>query len=107
MQRWKDFLSLSIDERNQAVDLSSEIRRELKHHFTLRELELGSSWEDVDLKTLLNIRQDRLFEVMSKKQIRCRRVLGNLRELYAIIADETFSSVDSQMDDWIDYRHAQ
>ncbi|MBI4257430.1 MAG: hypothetical protein HY619_00600 [Thaumarchaeota archaeon] len=109
IQRWRDFLSLSVEERNQAIELSSEIRRELRQHFTLKELDLGaSSWEDVDLKTLLNLRQERLFEAMAKKHVSPRQVLGNMRDLHAIIATEASRpSMNSRMEDWMEYRYLQ
>ena len=99
----RDFLSLSVEERNLAVDLSSTIKREMMHHVTLKALSIGSSWDNLDVRALLNIPQESLSKILVNRRVISRnRILKDLNQLYVLMGSSmSIPEVEPNLDHWI------
>lgn len=104
-QRWKDFLTMSVGERNLVVNLSSSLRKELKQHFTLGELGFRGSWDNIDLKALLTLHEERVLKILSQKRIKSRsNLLRDLKRLYSIMGSDTsLPEGESTLDAWLEH----
>ncbi|MGQ9718997.1 MAG: hypothetical protein ACUVWK_04050 [Nitrososphaerales archaeon] len=101
---WKGFLSMSVKERNLAVGLSSNIKEELKHHFTLKELGLRDSWDNIDIKALLSLPIDHLAKMMSQKRIKSKsRIFRDLKQLYSLMGSNiSIPEGELTLNSWLD-----
>lgn len=85
-RRWRNFISLSVDERNQVTELASKVRGEMKRTYTLKELGLRGTWNDLDLNTLLS---DNLLKILSEKKAKSRsRLLKDIMRLRKLMSIE-------------------
>lgn len=103
-RRRKDFLSLDVAERNLVIDLFASLKKELKRHFTLEELGFKGSWDNVDLKAFLNLKEDRVQKILSRRRIKSRsNFLRDLRRLVSIMGlRKSLPEVEQTLDPWME-----
>ncbi|MCP8320023.1 MAG: hypothetical protein H3Z52_03640 [archaeon] len=105
-RRWKDFLSMSVEERNLAVGLSLNIKKELKQHFTLKELGLRDSWDNIDIKALLSLPLEHLAKMKSQKHIGSKsRIFRDLKQLYSLMgSNKSIPEGELTLNSWLNTR---
>ncbi len=102
--RWKDFLSMDVMERNLVIDISASIKRELKQHFTLRELGFRGSWDNIDLNALLSLTEERVEKIFSHKRIKSKsKILRSLEQLFSIMGfGKSLPDRERTLDTWLE-----
>ena len=102
--RRKTFLSMDVAERNLVIDLFTSIKKELKQNFTLEELGFKGSWDNVDLKALLNLTDDQVQKILSQKRIKSRsNFLRDLRRLVSIMRlEKSLPEMEQTLDAWLE-----
>ena len=102
--RRKTFLSMDVAERNLVIDLFTSIKKELKQNFTLEELGFKVSWDNVDLKALLNLTDDQVQKILSQKRIKSRsNFLRDLRQLVSVMElEKSLPEVEKTLDAWME-----
>jgi len=95
---------MSVEARNLAVGFSLNIKEELKQHFTLKELGLRDSWDNVNIKALLSLPLEHLAKMMSQKHIKSKsRIFRNLKQLYSLMGSNiSIPEGELTLNSWLD-----
>lgn len=73
------------------------------HHVTLKALAVGSSWDNLDVRALLNIPQENLSRILVNRRIISRnRILRDLNQLYVLMGSNTsIPEGEPNLDHWL------